>query len=42
MQLLSEYLPLAAFAIAYFIGGIYAATATLMIASLSVAVLLPA
>jgi intracellular septation protein len=32
MQLLSEYLPLAAFAIAYFIGGIYTATATLMIA----------
>ena len=32
MQLLLEYLPLAAFAIAYFVGGIYAATATLMVA----------
>jgi intracellular septation protein len=32
MQLLLEYLPLAAFAIAYFTGGIYAATTALMIA----------
>jgi len=32
MQLLLEYLPLAAFAIAYFAGGIYVATATLMAA----------
>ena len=31
MQLLLEYLPLAAFAIAYFTGGIYVATTTLMI-----------
>lgn len=38
MQLLSEYLPLAAFAIAYFVGGIYAATATLMI-TMSISVL---
>ena len=40
MQLLLEYLPLAAFAIAYFVGGIYAATTTLMIAMvLSLAIL---
>jgi len=31
MQLLLEFLPLAAFAIAYFTGGIYVATTTLMI-----------
>jgi len=31
MQLLLEYLPLAAFAVAYFLGGIYIATTTLMI-----------
>ena len=40
MQLLLEYLPLAAFAVAYFVGGIYAATTTLMIAMvLSLAIL---
>ena len=40
MQLLLEYLPLAAFAIAYFAGGIYVATATLMVAmTLSLALL---
>jgi intracellular septation protein len=40
MQLLLEYLPLAAFAVAYFLGGIYVATTTLMIAMvLSLAVL---
>jgi intracellular septation protein len=40
MQLLLEYLPLAAFAAAYFLGGIYVATTTLMVAMvLSLAVL---